>query len=375
MKILLTGGGTGGHFYPLIAVARALNAVADQEKITRMEIIYMAEHPYDRNLLLQNDIKFKKIYSGKVRRYFSLLNIIDAVKIIPGILKSIVGLYLDFPDVIFGKGGSESFPALVAARVLGIPVMIHESDAAPGKVNLWAGRFAKRIAISFVEAAEFFPKDKTALTGNPTRPELSVRNSLGAREYFNFDKSTPVIFVLGGSQGSKNINDNFLDILLDLLPSYQVIHQCGKNNYEEVRGRSEVILENSLYKDRYYLRPYLNFDAIRMAFGSADLIISRSGGGSIFEISASGLPSIVIPLTEAAQDHQRENAYSYAKNGSAVVVEESNLRPHILRSEIDRLFADKELLKKMAQSAKDFFRPDAAEKIARELINLAIEHK
>ena len=147
MKILLTGGGSGGHFYPLMTVASALNAVADQEKIAVMDIVYMAENPYDKNILLQNGVKFKKVYSGKMRRYFSFLNIIDAIKIIPGVLKSIISIYFNFPDVVFSKGGHESFPTVFAARLLGVPIIIHESDAIPGKANAWAGKFAKKIAV------------------------------------------------------------------------------------------------------------------------------------------------------------------------------------------------------------------------------------
>lgn len=375
MKILLTGGGTGGHFYPLMAVARALNAVADQEKIAKLDLIYMAESPYDKNVLLQNGIKFKKTYSGKIRRYFSFLNILDMFKIIPGIIRSVFGMYFDFPDAVFSKGGSDSFPAVLAARILGIPIMIHESDTAPGKANLWTGRFAKRIAIAFAETADYFPKNKTALVGNPIRQEFFVRNTLGAREYFNIKNDVPVVFVFGGSQGAKNINDNLLDILPELVSVCQIIHQCGTYNYKETKGRAELILEKSAFKNRYHLYAYLEFDAMRMAYGSSDLVVSRAGSGSIFEIAASGLPSIVIPLTEAAQNHQRENAYAYAKSGAAIVIEESNLKPHLLKSEIERVLAAQELLKQMSEAAKRFSKIGAAEKIARELIKLAIEHK
>lgn len=375
MKILLTGGGTGGHFYPLIAVAYALNAVADQEKIANLELIYMAEHPYDKNILLQNGIKFKKVYSGKIRRYFSFLNIIDAVKLIPGVIRSILGMYFDFPDVVFSKGGSESFPPILAAKILGIPVMIHESDAAPGKANAWAGKFAKRIAVSFAGSAEYFPKGRVAVVGNPIRKEFFIREVLGAKEYFKLESGTPTVFVFGGSQGAQNINDNLLDILTELLADYQIIHQCGENNYKECRSRADLILENSPFKSRYRLFPFLKSDAMRMAYGAADLVVSRAGSGSIFEIAASGLPSIIIPLSGSAQEHQRENAYAYAKSGAAVVMEEHNLKPHILKSEINRLFADKEEMEKMAEAAKFFAKPNAAEKIAREIIRLAIEHK
>lgn len=375
MKILLTGGGSGGHFYPLMTVASALNAVADQEKIAVMEIVYMAENPYDKNLLLQNGVKFKKTYSGKMRRYFSFLNIIDAIKIIPGIIKSLISIYFNFPDIVFSKGGHESFPTVLAARMLRVPIMIHESDAIPGKSNLWAGKFAKRVAVSFAESVKYFPKDKTALVGNPTRKEFFIRDILGAKEFFKLEEKIPVIFVFGGSQGSQNINDNIIDILPELLLKYQIIHQCGKNNYADCVGRVELILEKSTARNRYKLLPSLNFDEMRMAYGAADLVVSRAGSGSIFEIAASGLPSIIIPLTNSAQDHQRENAYAYAKTGASVVIEEFNLKPHILKSEIERLINDKEELNKMSGLAKHFSKLDAAEKIAREIIRLAIEHK
>ena len=136
-----------------------------------------------------------------------------------------------------------------------------------------------------------------------------------------------------------------------------------------------LILEKSTLKNRYKLFPFVNFDEMRMAYGATDLVISRAGAGSIFEISASGLPSIIIPLRESAQEHQRENAYAYAKTGATVVIEEENLKPHILKSEIERLINNKEELKKMSESAKTFSKPDAAETIAREIIRLAIEHK
>lgn len=375
MKILLTGGGSGGHFYPLMTVAGSLNAVADQEKIAKMDIFYMAENPYDKNALLQNGIIFKKIYTGKMRRYFSFINIIDAIKIIPGVIKSLIMIYFNFPDVVFSKGGHESFPPVLAARILGIPIIIHESDAVPGRSNVWAGKFAKRVAVSFVESAGYFSKDKVAFTGNPTRKEFFIRDVLGAKEFFKLEENVPVILVLGGSLGSQNINDNILDILPDLLEKYQVIHQCGKNNMENCVGRISLILEKSSKKDRYKLFPFLNFDEMRMAYGSADLVISRAGAGSIFEISASGLPSIIIPLKGSAQEHQRENAYAYAKTGASVVIEEDNLKPHILKSEIDRLFDNKEEIKTMSDSAKKFAKPNASETIAREIIRLAIEHK
>ncbi|PJE73833.1 MAG: undecaprenyldiphospho-muramoylpentapeptide beta-N-acetylglucosaminyltransferase [Candidatus Terrybacteria bacterium CG10_big_fil_rev_8_21_14_0_10_41_10] len=376
MKILLTGGGTGGHFYPLMAVAEALNSSADKEKIAKMEMTFMAEYPYDKDLLLKNGIKFKKVYSGKLRRYFSLLNLVDFIKIIPGILKAVIYIYFDFPDVVFSKGGHESLPALFAARFLGIPVVIHESDTVPGKANKWASGFAKRIAISFPDSVKYF-KDQSllAITGNPIRKEFFIREKVGAREFLMLEASVPTVFIIGGSQGAMAINETVLDILPELVQNFQIIHQCGPNNLSDVKARTDIVLTDSDYQSRYRLFGTLNLDAMRMAYGAADLVISRAGSSSIFEIAASGLPSIIVPLDGSAQDHQRENAYAYARSGAAVVIEQRNLAPHILKSETERLLNDPKEREKMSKVAASFAKPLAAETIAREIIKVAINHK
>lgn len=374
MKIMLTGGGTGGHFYPIIAVAEAINSISQTQKIVKANMIFVSDSPYDPNILLRQGMKFKKISAGKLRRYFSFWNIIDALKIPIGIIKALWTVYIDFPDVIFSKGGYASFPTVLAARILGIPLIIHESDAVPGRVNAWAGKFAKKIAISFSETAKYFPREKVALTGNPVRKSFFIPVKTGAREFLKLEEGAPVIFFIGGSQGAKKINDNLIDVLPDMLKKYQVIHQCGKKNLKDVEYRISIVLEKSSNKSRYHYFDFLNEISLEMAYGAADLAVSRASSGAIFEISASGTPSILIPLPNAAQDHQKENAYLYAKTGAAEVLEEMNLKPHILLSEIDRLINNKAELNSMSEAAKKFAKPDAAEKIAKEIINLALEH-
>lgn len=374
MKILLTGGGSGGHFYPLIAVAQSINRLAKENKLIDVKLYYMAPQPYDRRLLFENNITYVQVSAGKVRRYFSLLNFFDIFKTGFGLIRAIWKMYWIFPDVVFGKGGYVSFPALFAARFLGIPVIIHESDCVPGKVNKWASKFAKKIAVSYPAAAEFFPKDKVAYTGNPVRQELTHPVKEGAHEFLHLESNIPLILILGGSQGSQLINETIVDILPTLVEKYQIIHQVGINNVGIVKALSGSALLTSPHKGRYMLFDHLNSLSMRMAAGIADLIISRAGS-TIFEIAVWGIPSIIIPITDSNGDHQRKNAYSYARTGAAIVMEELNLTPHVLAAEVDRIIEDAGERGKMRKAALGFARTDAADSIAQELIAIGIEHE
>jgi len=374
MKILLTGGGTAGHFYPLIAITEEIYRLSDEGKLLPPRFYFMSTTPYDKKTLFLNDIEFKRIFSGKKRVYFSLFNITDSVKTILGILKAIIDLYFIYPDIVISKGGYASVPALFAAWLLRIPVVIHESDTVPGRVNMWSARFAKRIAISWPEAALFFDKEKTAVTGQPVRKELRKTASSGAHEYLKLDRLIPVILILGGSQGAQIINTAVLNILPELVLKYQVIHQVGKKNVKEISGLVSVILAKNNNRDRYKPFGYLDGLALRMSAGAASLVVSRAGS-TLFEIASWGLPSIVIPITESNGDHQRKNAFSYARRGAAVVIEEKNLTPHVLLSEIDRLINNETLRKEMGNSANSFFDSSGGEKIAREVIKIALGHE
>jgi UDP-N-acetylglucosamine--N-acetylmuramyl-(pentapeptide) pyrophosphoryl-undecaprenol N-acetylglucosamine transferase len=374
MKILLTGGGSGGHFYPLIAVAESINEIAKKENLVSAQMFFMSDSPYDAESLIENDITFIPISTGKVRRYASVSNFFDIFKTFFGILSALKKVFKIYPDVIFSKGAYASFPVLMAAKILKIPVIIHESDSVPGKTNLWAGKFAQKIAVSYPEAAKYFPEAKVAYTGNPLRKAVLNTTKNGAHEYLNLEKGIPTILIIGGSLGAKIINERILDSLPKLVEKYQILHQTGKNNVQEVSKVSDIILGNNPNKNRYRIFDYLNNLSLTMAAGAADLIISRAGS-TIFEIASWGVPSIVIPITETNGNHQRINAYAYARSGAAFVIEESNLTTNILISEIDRVLQDKEMREKMSLAAKHFTHPDAADKIAREIINIALTHE
>ncbi|OHA46526.1 MAG: undecaprenyldiphospho-muramoylpentapeptide beta-N-acetylglucosaminyltransferase [Candidatus Taylorbacteria bacterium RIFOXYD2_FULL_36_9] len=375
MKILLTGGGSGGHFYPLVAVAEAINKIAKEENLILPEIFFMSDHPYDMESLVENNISFVSIPAGKIRRYFSLANFFDVFKIFLGIIIAFKKVFSLYPDIVFSKGAYVSFPVLLAARLLKIPIIIHESDSVPGRTNLWASKFAKKIAVSYPDTAKYFAdQSKVAFTGNPLRKAVLNVNKNGAHEYLNLEKDITTILIIGGSLGAQIINERILDALPKLVEKYQILHQTGKNNFSEVNKTSEVILLNNVNKSRYHSFDYLNDLTLIMAAGAADLIISRAGS-TIFEIATWGVPSIVIPITETNGDHQRKNAFAYARSGAASVIEESNLTTNVLIGEIDRILQDQSLREKMSVSAKAFTHPDASLKIAREIINIALTHE
>ena len=375
MKIVFTGGGTGGHFYPIIAVAQKVNQIIDREHIIGAKLYYVSDGPYDKEMLVENGLLYEEINTGKMRTYFSFKNFSDIFKVFFGTLNAIFKMFSIYPDIVFGKGGYASFPTIFAARILHIPVLIHESDSAPGRVNKWAGHFAKKVAVSFIEAADYFPKNTTAWTGQPIMTEIEhPAPRKEALDYFKMVSDIPVILVLGGSQGAGLINNTILDALPRLIKNYQIIHQTGIKNFKIVSGQAEVVLAGNKHKLKYLPIPFLNPLQIKMAAGAATIIVSRAGS-TLFEIASWGVPSILVPFTNSNADHSKKNAFSYARARACSVVEEINMTANILSSEIERIMGDKTEYELMAQNAKAFSKPGAAEKIARELVDIALGHE
>ncbi len=375
MKIIFTGGGTGGHFYPIIAVAQQVNKIVDREKILGVKLYYLSDSPYDKEALFENGIKYEEIRAGKMRTYFSTKNFSDIFKTFFGVLNALYKVFTIYPDVIFGKGGYASFPTLVAAKILRIPVVIHESDSAPGRVNEWAGKFAQKIAISFKEAVDYFPKEKVAYTGQPIRLEIErPADHKEGLDYFKLESNLPVIFILGGSQGAELINNTIIDALPRLIKNYQIIHQTGVRNYKMVTERSSVLLLDDKNKSRYQAFSFINPLEMKMAAGVASIIISRAGS-TLFEIASWGIPSILVPFTESNADHAKKNAFAYARTGACTVIEEMNMTANILSSEIERIMESGATQEHMASCAKAFSKPGGAEKIAQELIDIGLSHE
>src|SRR3990167_4772862 len=194
MKILLTGGGTGGHFYPMIAVAQYIRKISEENKLLQPDIYFVSDQPYDEDLLFKNNIIFKQLSTGKLRLYFSIQNFFDIFKTTIAIIRAMLMMWSIYPDVVFTNGGYGAFPMLFAARFFRVPVVVHASDTVPGKVAQWASKFAKKVSIGFPETAEYMDKDKTAYTGNPIRRGLAIPLEQGAHEFFKFAKKVSIGF-------------------------------------------------------------------------------------------------------------------------------------------------------------------------------------
>ncbi len=375
MKIVFTGGGTGGHFYPIIAVAEKVNEILDRDKIIGTKLYYISSSPYDKEMLFENGLIYEEVKTGKMRTYFSFRNFTDAFKTFFGMVNATYKLFSIYPDVVFGKGGYASFPTIFAAWVLRIPIVIHESDSAPGRVNRWAGHFAKKVAISFKDVAEFFPKKTVAWTGQPMLSEIEhPASKREALEFYKLESNLPVVLILGGSQGAELINNTIIDALPRLIKNYQVIHQTGVNNYGMVSQRAMVVLNDNPEKLRYTSMPFLNPLQMKMAAGAATVIISRAGS-TIFQIASWGVPSILVPFTESNGDHAKKNAFAYARAGACSVIEEGNMTAGILNSEIERIVENEHNWKQMSENAKAFSKPGAALKIAQAIIDMALSHE
>jgi len=270
------------------------------------------------------------------------------------------------PDLVFSKGGSGSIAVTISARILRIPVFLHESDIVPGLSNQVTAKWAKKTFISFPKT-EYFDPEKTTLVGNPIRKEIMEGSKDRAVELFNLTLSKPVFLIIGGSQGAEAINDFVIRIINDLLERYEIIHVTGTQNVREISAEAQVMEEKIL--DKYY-HPigFLDEDKMKHAYRAADFIVSRAGSGSIFEIAAVGKPSILVPLPSAAGNHQSKNAYAYAQTGAAIVIEQENLTPNFFMENIQLLFLHPEKLEEMRQSALAFAKPLSARAIAREIL-------
>ena len=326
-KIVMTGGGTAGHVTPNIALMPALRKEG-------FEISYIGSYDgIEKRLIEEQGVPYYGISSGKLRRYFNPKNFSDPFRVIKGYGQSIKLLKKIKPDVVFSKGGFVSVPVVLAAKFCRIPAIIHESDITPGLANKLAIPGAVKVCCNFPETLNYLPKEKAVLTGSPIRQELLKGSADAGRTYCKFpEASKPVILIIGGSSGSRAINNTVRELLPQLLPDYNVIHLCGKGN-----------LDTSLTQAAGYLQLEYANQELADLFALSDLVISRAGANAICELLALHKPNILIPLSaNASRGDQILNANSFQAQGFSYVLEEENLSPETLRSAITHVIAEKE---------------------------------
>jgi len=325
-RIVLTGGGTAGHVTPCIALLPEL-------KKNGYDIHYIGSYNgIERKLIEEYKIPYHGISSGKLRRYFDLKNFTDPFKVVKGYFEAKKILKELNPDIVFSKGGFVTVPVVMAAKKYKIPVIIHESDVTPGLANKLAIPAATKICANFPETLQYLPEGKAVLTGTPIRKELFAGNKIKGIDFCGFTLNKPVILIIGGSLGSKKINEVIRGMLPTLLKDFQIIHLCGKGN-----------LDDKLTDTPGYVQYEFINDELSDLFAAADLVISRAGANAICELLALRKPNILIPLPAASsRGDQLLNAESFEKQGFSYVLKEENLSVITLLNAIKTVLESKQ---------------------------------
>ncbi|MGD6774577.1 undecaprenyldiphospho-muramoylpentapeptide beta-N-acetylglucosaminyltransferase [Sutcliffiella horikoshii] len=351
-KIVFTGGGSAGHVTPNIAIMNKLKAAG-------WDITYIGSRKgIEEDIIGKEDIPFHGISSGKLRRYFDWKNFSDPLRIIKGAMEALMILRKVKPKVVFSKGGFVTVPVVMAAKMLKIPVIIHESDITPGLANKIATKFATRVFVTFDETLNYFPSDKVLFTGSPIREELFKGKAQEGRAWLGFHEKKPILTIMGGSLGAKKINETLRQVLTPLTEQYQIVHLCGKGN-----------MDHSLKGVKGYKQfEYINQE-LPDVLAASEFIISRAGANSIFEFLALRKPMLLIPLSRnASRGDQILNAQSFEKKGFAKVLFEEDLTTETLLTQLEALKNDKvQLQNNMSEDSA----PNTLEIILKEIINTA----
>lgn len=344
IRILLTGGGTAGHIWPIIAISESLLTNK------RAQVLYVGSHSGPEGEIANRfGVPYRNIYVGKWRSYLSISNIWDLFKTSVGLIQSYFILVFFKPDVVFAKGGYVTFPIIYWTKFFKIPLIIHESDLVMGKANRWIANYAKKVCLGFpvqyYKDIKGIDLNKLVYTGTPVRSEFFDKIAIS--------KDKPTILITGGSQGSQKINEVVSEILPELIKKYDIYHICGEKNFDNLKEKMNILRQNPNY---HLIGFSLEMPTL---LRNADLVIARAGANTLAETSALSKATILIPLESAQNDHQNENAKIFQKQNAAVVISEKNLTGSSLLSIINRLMEDDEFRKLLGHHSQEFARQDA----------------
>ena len=384
IRILLISGGSGGHVFPIVAVYERLVEYVEsfKEKGYVLEIAYLGNDDYTIDYIKDKNILIKKIKSNRLNSK-GFKKIFDIFGLLKSFIDSFIFILGYMPDVVFAKGCFASLPGLFITRLFKIGYFLHESDIVPGKINTMFVKKSIKTFISFKDTENYLPENKVKLVGNPIRTaikEAKSINNIEAKKRLGFDENLPCVLVLGGSQGALSLNDLVLNGLHSILEKNNLIVQTGDNNYEAFKQQVDLIFEG-LIKDKGYENRLIFEGSFKdkgeglnnsLVYAACDLVVARSGAGSLFEIAFNKKPSILIPLPNSSADHQLKNALHYSQKTNAIVLEQSNVKSSLLVNTINSVLTDIDLYRKMSKGTENFSLFDGDSLIAKDIIKFLV---
>lgn len=367
MKVLLSGGGTGGHVYPAICIGRALERL---EKGT--ELLFVGtEKGMEMEIVPKEGIRIKTIRIRGIKRSISIDNIKAFFEVFSGLYSSskIINEYK--PDVVIGTGGYVCGPVLLMAALKGIPTLIHEQNAMPGVTNKILSKFVKRVAVTYKGTEKYFShQDRVFYSGNPIREGFKVFTKEEGQKELRLNSQLPLVLVTGGSLGARSINKSMGLLAKECVENgkFQIMHVTGNGTYEETLDYYREHGIDDFEKGNLKVIPYLN--KMAEALSTAAVVIGRAGAGILAEIAVTGCPAVLIPYPYAANNHQEMNARAYEEAGGGKVIVEKDLCEEILHSTVMELLENDELRKNMTKNGKAYGKLDSADVIAKEVLTL-----
>ena len=367
MNIIVSGGGTGGHIYPAITIIRTI-----QQKYPEAKFLYVGtKRGLESDIIPKEGLPFATVDIQGFERHLTPANLVRAGKAMIGVGRA-MKIVRDFrPDVVVGTGGYVCGPILMAASLRHIPTLIQEQNVVPGITNKILSQFVTKIAAGTEEAMRHFPRGKVVFTGNPIRSEvMTARREDGASEY-GFDPAKKTVLISGGSRGARAINRAMVGVLAQAAehPGVQYLHVTGKLEYEDVLSRLQAAGVDLAAAPHIQVRPYLYNMPQEMAM--TDLAVFRAGATGLAELTARGIPSILIPYPYAAENHQEHNARALEEAGASRMILNRDLTSERLCAVLTELLSEDEKLAAMAQASRSMGRPQAAGDIANLVLELA----
>lgn len=369
LRVVIAGGGTGGHTSAGLAIAAGLRARLGEG----VELHWVgSDAGLEATRAPAAGIAYHAVPTGKLRRSLALRNLTDlGLRVPAGVLQAWQLLGRLRPAAVVATGGFVAVPTAVAAALRRLPLLVHEQVVVPGLANRLIARLADRVAVTFAASARAFPSAKVVVTGNPVRPELLAGDRSRGFQRFGLDPAVPLVYVTGGAQGAHRLNRAVGAALEQLLSLCQLVHQCGDNEYDDAGWLArQAELLSPAARARYRAVRFVG-DELPDLYAAATLVLSRAGAGTVTELCALGLPAILIPLPGARRDEQTANARVLADAGAAVLLPQSELTPERLVTLVRDLLADPARLKQMSERARSLATPDAADRLSDLILGLA----